>query len=719
MRLSGWGGRSPSQHCRKYMKKQVSLTFATAAATMGATTGATARDLYPMSGIPNVIRKYETYYFRRMIRLGKSKSFRLRLSLQTTNRRRAKLLASALTLSCERVAMNMMSGRYGAALTAAQSAEIFRQQMLIERDRLAVMHASLYIQPADDHADNDKALSLRLDASELAAQDGVAKGRVDDFLVARIDPEAEDEPIVVMAWSDLAASIEQEAAEETAIARLADIGVEGTPLREAMARKVVNQARIVAIREFREVLVNPAAAYPPVPVAEYQHPLVHQHSAHNPAQLSASQLVALSPWGSMSPTEAVEKFFHQNPRTGGIDGTARRRGGEPWTEKTREQFRLPALLLQQVMQGRPLATVSHDDLIELDACFAKLHGPSFRKSPRHREMTIQEIVAETEKRVQLGRRGISVSKYVSKVGPAGLVSLSPLHEHELGLGLGTTNRHWGFLRQLTDWFQKHHPIAPLDYKAFVAADTRDPRELGERYSVDQGRELFALPPFKGSKSYARRMLPGSLRIHCAWYFVPMISWYTGARREEICGLKLSDVRQVDGLWQFDFQPTDIRRLKTVTSKRSLPFADELVRLHLPEYIVALREAGEIMLFPELVAESGKGNMGDAYYKMIWTKIASALPWLKKGQANHSFRRTLIDVMKEAGVSAELRADFAGHKLSSETEGRYSNAHMALLREATKVVPDVTKHLDPFPVALLPARLRSPRKARPERHKIKP
>lgn len=111
-------------------------------------------------------------------------------------------------------------------LNTPQRAEIFRRQMPVERDRLDVMHAQLHILPPEDHEDIDKALSLWLGASELAAMDGAANGKVEDVLVARIDPDADDEPIVVMAWSDLAASIAQEGTEEAAIARLAEIGVE-------------------------------------------------------------------------------------------------------------------------------------------------------------------------------------------------------------------------------------------------------------------------------------------------------------------------------------------------------------------------------------------------------------------------------------------------------------------------------------------------------------
>lgn len=665
-----------------------------------------------MCRIQNVTRKHGTYYYRRLIRLGPDKPFRLRFSLQTTCRKRASRLAPALTLICDQVAINMTSNLSSDGLTGAERAEIFRRQVLIERDRLEVMHAQLHILPPEDHEDIDQALSLRLGASEMAAMDGAAKGKVEDFLVARIDPNADDEPIVVMAWSDLAASIAQDGADEAAIARLSEIGVEQSVLRAAMARKVVNQARIEAIREFRTVLANPGAAYAPVPVADYGQPAQPPPDAHalKFAPAPAAPIVA-GPWATMTPTEAVEKFFEQNPRTGGKDGKSRRKSGEPWTNKTREQFRLPALLLEQVMHGQPLATVTHDHLVLLNNCFEALHGPSFRKSPKHREMTIWQIVEEAGERVRQGEDAIA--KAARRKDKGGTIELpaSALTRDQLGLGLSTTNRHWGFLRQLTTWFEKHHTLSALDYSAFIESDDRNARDQRDAYTEEQGRMLFSLPPWTGSKSLARRMQPGNVLVHSAWYFVPLIGWYTGMRRDEICGLKLEDIELDDGHWQFIVQPTEIRRLKTIMSTRKLPFASELIRLGLPDYVMAMRAAGETMLFPELMAESGKGTMGDAYYKTIWTKIAVALPFLKAGQGTHSFRHTVINAMKGAGVTPELRADFAGHKLSSETEGRYSKAHLALLRKAAKAIPNMTEHLEPFPIRLLPTRLRAPRKAR--------
>ncbi|PIX66844.1 MAG: integrase, partial [Sphingomonadales bacterium CG_4_10_14_3_um_filter_58_15] len=629
-----------------------------------------------MCGIQNVTRKHGTYYYRRLIRLGLDKPFRLRMSLKTKSRRHAALLAPALTLICERVVMNMMANIKSDGLTSAQRAEIYRRQMLIERDRLEVMHANLHIIPPEDHDDIDKALSLRLGASESAASDGVVKGKIEDFLIARMDPDDDDEPIVIMAWSDLAASIEQDGAEEAAVARLAEIGVEQSVLREAMARKVVNQARIEAVREFRRVLADPSAAYAPVEVAGYE-PVNPQNSSPT----AASPQPVANQWATMTPSEAVLKFFEHNPRTGGKDGKSRKKG-EPWTLKTRNQFELPALLLEQIMDGRALATVTHDDLVKLDQCFEKLHGPSFRKSPQHRDMTIWEIIEETEAKVVAGEK--AMAKEAKRKGRAADENIRPakhLSRDDLGLGVVTTNRHWGFLRQLTGWFHKHQPLAELDYGAFIMNDTRNQRELQSPYTVEQGREIFNLPPWTGAKSHARRMQPGDLLVHDAWYFVPLIAWYSGMRRDEICGLEVDDVQIEDGFWIFNVRANDVRRLKTISSARKVPVAEELQRLGLIDYVTALREVGETTLFPELAAESGLGLMGDAYYKRIWTKIAKELAFLKGGQAMHAFRHTAINSMKGAGIPSEIRADFAGHSLTGETEGRYSKAHMSLLRNA--------------------------------------
>ena len=667
-----------------------------------------------MCGIQNVTRKQGTYYYRKLIRLGADKPFRIRFSLKTTNRRRAGLLAPALTLICERVAMNMMSKMADDGLDAAQRAEIFRCQILIERDRLEAMHASLHVLPPEDHDDIGKALTLRLGASEMAAQDGAMQGKVEDFLVARVDPENDDEDIVVLAWSDLAASIEHEGAEQAAIARLAELGVEHSALREAMARKVVNEARIVAIREFREVLANPGSAYAPVPRSEHGAAGQYVTAAPMPPSPPPTQPAVADPHTTMTATEALEKFFAHNPRTGGKDGQSRRKNGQAWTAKTRKQAGVAARFLEEVMEGRPLAQITHDDLVKLNYCFENVHGATFLRSPQQQEMTILEIVNEYQALVAENDRLGAKQKTKPEASEGEPDGPKLLNDSDLGLSLVTTNRHFGFLRQLTNWFSRHHPIAELDYSAFIMKKEGNARDDRIGYTEEQGRMIFSLPPWTGAASPKRRMLPGTDIVHDSWYWVPMIAWYTGMRLDEISSLELDEIEHIGEHWQIQVKPNSLRGLKTISSKRVLPVASQLMKLGFDKYVEALRAEGELLLFPELRPESGIGTLGRAFYKTRWTHLAKHLPFLVEGQANHSFRHTAIDAMKAARISSEIRADFAGHKLASETEGRYSNAHMELLREAAETIPKVTENLKSAPINLLPKRLRQPRKARSKR-----
>lgn len=75
-----------------------------------------------MSSIQFVSRKNGTYYFRRAIRLGSDKPFRLRLSMRTMCHARAKAIAPALVVTCDVLRTKLMATIEKDGLTAAQRA---------------------------------------------------------------------------------------------------------------------------------------------------------------------------------------------------------------------------------------------------------------------------------------------------------------------------------------------------------------------------------------------------------------------------------------------------------------------------------------------------------------------------------------------------------------------------------------------------------------------
>ena len=579
--------------------------------------------------------------------------------------------------------MKMVQNITRDGLSSEQRTEIFRRQMIVERDRLEIGHAMLQMVDLGGELPAD-ALKFRLDADEAASADLEMNGKTGPMLVVKIPADGDENGVIeIFDWDEYRQPMAEADPDEDALMHLTDLGFATSDLNVQMAKRMIHRAKGEAIREYRKTLGGDQHE-PPI-VTEQTVPAAQHANSVQSAPLGGDP--ALS---NLSASQAAHHFIDANPRTGGADGTARKRGPS-WTSKTRDQFKLPALLLEQVMDGRPLASVTQADLMRLHGCFNGLHGPSFRKSARQREMTILEVVAETDRLVLQGE----------------------IQASEVGLGVSTANRHWGFLRQLTNWFGRHHPIAQLDYSAFIIDDDRDPRTLRDTYTVVEGRALFSLPPWTGSVSARRRMDAGRTVVHDAFFFVPLIAWYTGLRREEICGLMLDDlVEEADGHWHFAIRDNNVRKLKTKSSARLVPMADELVRLGLSDYVKALRSEGEILLFPELASESGKGTMGDAYYKTCWIKMAGHLNFLERGQAMHAFRHTVADELKAQSVSVEERADLVGHRLQSETSGRYSKAaRLDVMRAVVAKIPVVTDHLAPTPLNLRPAKDRQPRTAR--------
>lgn len=216
------------------------------------------------------------------------------------------------------------------------------------------------------------------------------------------------------------------------------------------------------------------------------------------------------------------------------------------------------------------------------------------------------------------------------------------------------------------------------------------------------------------------MKAGSEIIHDALFFILLLVWYTGARREEICKLKLDDIfeNEVLGIPYLFIRPTDTGRIKCKSSKRKILLHSELIRLGLLRYIEAMKNAGETLLFPEMYPSGNtKRKIGDVFYKISWIYLRPFVPDLKRGQAMHAARHTASDALKQAGIDLEARNDVLGHSQKALGEGAstYSEPDaLQKMRNMVEEIPNVTGHLDDvLTISLLPA---DQRRARPSRTK---
>lgn len=245
----------------------------------------------------------------------------------------------------------------------------------------------------------------------------------------------------------------------------------------------------------------------------------------------------------------------------------------------------------------------------------------------------------------------------------------------------------------------------------------DARDERARFSTDEVATLFGLPVWNGSAGEGKWLDIGEAVFHDAKYWLPLMAIYNGARREENCGLLLSEIDDDGELPCFRMEYNWVRKLKNVQSKRCIPIHPELVRLGFLKYVAALRNSGHQLLFPELRAANAVTPMGDVFDDS-WQKMrAAALPKAKEeGKVFHSLRHWCNNEMKQEGILPEIRKDILGHANADMNEGRYTDpARLQVMAQALSVLPLPTAGLSPHPIRLIEqvvnheARPRRPRK----------
>lgn len=164
----------------------------------------------------------------------------------------------------------------------------------------------------------------------------------------------------------------------------------------------------------------------------------------------------------------------------------------------------------------------------------------------------------------------------------------------------------------------------------------------------------------------------------AAFWLPLIALYTGARLEEIAGLRVDDLMElgfeVDGAdqtaWFFRFSPDPAanRALKNDDSERAVPIHPELIRLGLLKYRDELRFSDESQLFP-LLTQHKSGKRAHKWGQWFGTYLRTDCQVTDTRKVFHSFRHTLKDAARECGIPEDIQRAIMGHS-ATDVAGNY-------------------------------------------------
>jgi integrase len=149
-----------------------------------------------------------------------------------------------------------------------------------------------------------------------------------------------------------------------------------------------------------------------------------------------------------------------------------------------------------------------------------------------------------------------------------------------------------------------------------------------------------------------------------------------ARLEELGQLRVSDVREEDGVPYLAIEPGDGKRVKTKSSRRRVPLHPELVNLGFLDFKAKQETSGEVRLFPEL---KGTRFSLTAAWSKYWGRHARSLGITDPRKVMHSFRHGWKTAARSV-MSEELHDAITGH--SNGSVGRaYGNVPLKPLADA--------------------------------------
>jgi integrase len=290
---------------------------------------------------------------------------------------------------------------------------------------------------------------------------------------------------------------------------------------------------------------------------------------------------------------------------------------------------------------RPAVRHVRDTLLQL---------PRFRNSKRFKGKTIEEMVA---------------------LEPDNTVAVSTVNNNLTNISSFLT---WCEDEQLIS----HNPAHRLKIK-----EEKPETEHRSPYSAKDLKNIFNAPQYVEDTF-----------LHPSDFWCPILSLFTGARREEICQLHVEDVRQEDGLWVLDINKKKNihgftnKKLKNPSAKRLLPLHPLLIEtLRFPEYVREQAAKGHLRVFPELVRiDTNYGHkLGDRFSEFRKTVDLEEAEGVKDF---HSLRHTFSNFFKQKKMQDDPFEQTFGHKLDRMSAERYGGRFPAAM-----CFDEVISHID--------------------------
>ena len=235
------------------------------------------------------------------------------------------------------------------------------------------------------------------------------------------------------------------------------------------------------------------------------------------------------------------------------------------------------------------------------------------------------------------------------------------------ISVANVNAYLNKFSGVLNWAVEEGYLDKSPAKGLRLPDPVKKRDKRSPFSIVQLRSIFNSPLYTDCVDdvygYAK---VGDARLRRARFWIPLLALFTGMRMNEICQLKVADIRKLDGVHCFVVVEDSDKRVKTAASERAIPIHQELIRIGILAFVVEQQAAGQIDLFHEL--SPGPHGYRSANFSKWFSRFLVNIGASEPLTCFHSFRHCFRDALRESRADREVSLALGGWTSSASASG---------------------------------------------------
>ena len=255
--------------------------------------------------------------------------------------------------------------------------------------------------------------------------------------------------------------------------------------------------------------------------------------------------------------------------------------------------------------------------------------PNRKKSQKYRDLTIKQVME-----LNLSQKETQTPQNINKR----LSKLSVFGNWGVRQGLLLTNPFSGMKFLVKKQPNRRQPFTTDDLKKILKPETY----LNWTINFEH--------PYKIHK--VNNKLP--------YYWVFLLGIFSGMRTNEMCQLRLSDLKKVDKIWFMFVEDSENTKVKTESSIRKIPLHPQLVELGFIDYVGNLRKKKKTRVFWELREDrDGFASKVSRHYNEKFLPAIGV--WEKHKKVLYCTRHTFINKLYSEKVDENVIKTLVGHE----------------------------------------------------------